>query len=209
MAIDAFLAKFRPYADQIAAKTGINAESILAQAGLETGWNEAPKGWNFFGIKPGSSWTGSRVLVRTKEVLSKPDASFPKVYSVTKRPDGKYLYDVDDYFRSYSSPADSFADWSEVVRKSFPAAWAVRDDKAKFAAALAAGGYATATNYAELLLSVLQSVEKRLGKQLTAAVEVVQGKAWPLAAVFAVGGGLGLVYLLRRRRRLPKGRKRK
>ena len=209
MAIDAFLAKFRPYADQIAAKTGINAESILAQAGLETGWNEAPKGWNFFGIKPGSSWTGARVLVRTKEVLSKPDASFPKVYSVTKRTDGKFLYDVDDWFRSYATPADSFADWSEVVRKSFPAAWAVRDDKAKFAAALAAGGYATAPDYAGLLLSVLQSVEKRLGKQLTAAVEVVQGKAWPLAAVAAVGGGLGILLFLRRRRNLPKQRKKK
>lgn len=208
MAIDAFLSKFRPYADQVAARTGINAESILAQAGLETGWNEAPKGLNFFGIKPGSSWTGSRVLVRTKEVLSKPDASFPKIYSVTKRTDGKYLYDVDDYFRSYASPADSFADWSEVVRKSFPAAWAVRDDKARFAAALAAGGYATAPNYADMLLSVLQSVEKRIGKPLTAAVEAVKGKAWPLAAAFAVGGGLGLLLLLRPHS-LPKARKKK
>lgn len=208
MAIDAFLSKFRPYADQVAARTGINPESILAQAGLETGWNEAPKGFNFFGIKPGSSWTGARMLVRTKEILSKPDAPFPKVYSVTKRSDGKYLYDVDDWFRSYPTPADSFADWSEVVRKSFPAAWAVRNDKARFAAALAAGGYATAPDYADLLLSVLQSVERRIGKPLTAAVEVVKGKAWPLAAVFAVGGGLGLILLLRTHR-LPKARRNK
>ena len=77
MAIDSFIKKFRPYADKIAAQTGINAESILAQAGLETGWNEAPQGWNFFGIKTGKSWTGARVLIRTKEVLSSPNVSFP------------------------------------------------------------------------------------------------------------------------------------
>ncbi len=196
MAIDSFISKFRPYADKIAAQTGINAESILAQAGLETGWNEAPKGWNFFGIKTGKSWTGARVLIRTKEVLSSPNVAFPKVYSVTKRAsDGKYLYDVDDWFRSYPSPAESFADWAAVVQRSFPGAWAVRGDKAKFAAALASGGYATGDGYADKLLSVLRSVEKRIGAPLTAALEAVQGKALPLVAILAAGGVLALFLL--------------
>lgn len=195
MAIDSFIRKFQPYADKIAAQTGINAESILAQAGLETGWNEAPKGWNFFGIKTGKSWTGARVLIRTKEVLSSPSVAFPKVYKVTKRADGKYLYDVDDWFRSYAGPAESFADWAAVVQRSFPGAWAVRGDKAKFAAALAAGGYATGDNYAGLLVDVLRSVEKRIGKPLTAAVEAVKGKALPLVAMLAAGGVLALFLL--------------
>ena len=195
MAIDSFIRKFQPYADKIAAQTGINAESILAQAGLETGWNEAPKGWNFFGIKTGKSWTGARVLIRTKEVLSSPSVAFPKVYKVTKRPDGKYLYDVDDWFRSYAGPAESFADWAAVVQRSFPGAWAVRGDKAKFAAALAAGGYATGDNYAGLLVDVLRSVERRIGKPLTAAVEAVKGKALPLVAMLAAGGVLALFLL--------------
>lgn len=195
MAIDSFIRKFQPYADKIAAQTGINAESILAQAGLETGWNEAPKGWNFFGIKTGKSWTGARVLIRTKEVLSSPSVAFPKVYKVTKRTDGKYLYDVDDWFRSYAGPAESFADWAAVVQRSFPGAWAVRGDKAKFAAALAAGGYATGDNYAGLLVDVLRSVEKRIGKPLTAAVEAVKGKALPLVAMLAAGGVLALFLL--------------
>ena len=195
MAIDSFIRKFQPYADKIAAQTGINAESILAQAGLETGWNEAPKGWNFFGIKTGKSWTGARVLIRTKEVLSSPSVTFPKVYKVTKRPDGKYLYDVDDWFRSYAGPAESFADWASVVQRSFPGAWALRGDKAKFAAALASGGYATGDNYAGLLVDVLRSVERRIGKPLTAAVEAVKGKALPLVAILAAGGVLALFLL--------------
>jgi flagellar protein FlgJ len=195
VAIDSFIRKFQPYADKIAAQTGINAESILAQAGLETGWNEAPKGWNFFGIKTGKSWTGARVLIRTKEVLSSPSVAFPKVYKVTKRPDGKYLYDVDDWFRSYAGPAESFADWAAVVQRSFPGAWAVRGDKAKFAAALASGGYATGDNYAGLLVDVLRSVERRIGKPLTAAVEAVKGKALPLVAMLAAGGVLALFLL--------------
>lgn len=195
MAIDSFIRKFQPYADKIAAQTGINAESILAQAGLETGWNEAPKGWNFFGIKTGKSWTGARVLIRTKEVLSNATTTFPKVYSVTKRPDGKYLYDVDDWFRSYAGPGESFADWAAVVQRSFPGAWAVRGDKAKFAAALASGGYATGDNYAGLLVDVLRSVERRIGKPLTAAVEAVKGKALPLVAILAAGGVLALFLL--------------
>jgi len=195
VAIDSFIRKFQPYADKIAAQTGINAESILAQAGLETGWNEAPKGWNFFGIKTGKNWTGARVLIRTKEVLSNATTTFPKVYSVTKRTDGKYIYDVDDWFRSYAGPAESFADWAAVVQRSFPGAWAVRGDKAKFAAALASGGYATGDNYAGLLVDVLRSVERRIGKPLTAAVEAVKGKALPLVAILAAGGVLALFLL--------------
>lgn len=195
MAIDSFIRKFQPYADKIAAQTGINAESILAQAGLETGWNEAPKGWNFFGIKTGKSWTGARVLIRTKEILSSPSVTFPKVYKITKRADGKHLYDVDDWFRSYAGPAESFADWAAVVQRSFPGAWAVRGDKAKFAAALASGGYATGDNYAGLLVDVLRSVERRIGKPLTAAVEAVKGKALPLVAILAAGGVLALFLL--------------
>jgi flagellum-specific peptidoglycan hydrolase FlgJ len=195
VAIDSFIKKFQPYADKIAAQTGINAESILAQAGLETGWNEAPKGWNFFGIKTGKSWTGAKMLLRTKEVLSNGTTTFPKVYSVTKRSDGKFLYDVEDWFRSYASPGDSFADWAKLVQSRFPAAWAVRSDKAKFAAALASGGYATADNYAGLLVDVLRSVEKRIGKPLTAVAEAVKGKALPLVAILAAGGVLALFLL--------------
>jgi hypothetical protein len=135
------------------------------------------------------------VLIKTKEVLSSPSVSFPKVYSVTKRPDGKYAYVVDDWFRSYPSPAESFADWAAVVQRSFPGAWAVRGDKAKFAAALASGGYATGDGYADKLVSVLRSVEKRIGAPLTAALEAVQGKALPLVAILAAGGVLALFLL--------------
>jgi len=182
-AIDTFISTYKPHADSVSRVTGIPAEIILAQAGFESGWKSNPPGNNFFGIKKGSSWTGPTVLIRTKEVLSKPDAKFPKIYSVTKRRDGKYNYDVQDYFRSYPSPADSFADWAALIRTRYPGAWAVRNDKAHFAAALKAGGYATEPTYASRLVDVLRSVERRLKLPLTAAAG--GGVALAAAAVAA------------------------
>ena len=179
MTAQTFIDKFKPHADSVARVTGIPAESILAQAGLESGWKENPPGLNFFGIKAGKTWTGPTVLLRTKEILSNNTTKFPTVYSITKRSDGKYLYDVQDAFRSYQTPADSFADWAALVKTRFPKAYAARNDKAAFAAALKAGGYATDPDYASKLVAVMNSVEKRLGL--------------PLTAIAAGGSGLALV----------------
>lgn len=189
-AIDTFISTYKVHADSVAKVTGISSEIILAQAGFESGWKSNPPGNNFFGIKKGSNWTGPTVLIRTKEVLSNSTSGskFPKVYSITKRSDGKYTYDVQDYFRSYASPADSFADWAALIRSRYPAAWNVRNDKAKFAAALKAGGYATDPSYASKLVGVLRSVEKRLGLPLTVAAgggAVLAAAAVVTAAVVA------------------------
>lgn len=167
--IDDFIKALKPQAEAVAKVTGIPAESILAQAGLESGWNLNPAGMNFFGIKPGSSWKGSTVLIRTKEYLKADNqgSKFSQVYSIKRQPSGLFLYDVLDTFRAYPSAADSFADWAALIRTRFPAAYAVRNDKAAFAKALQAGKYATDPSYADKLVSVLNSVERRLGVPLT------------------------------------------
>lgn len=182
MSADSFIKTYLPQAKQVSAKTGIPAESILAQAGLESGWKLNPPGNNFFGIKAGNSWSGNRILIRTKEILGNGTTKFPVIHSVTKRSDGKYLYDVSDYFRKYNTPADSFADWALLVKTKFPGAWQVRTDKAAFARALAHGGYATAPNYAEQLVSVLRSVERRLSLPLTTATGAAGGAILALVA---------------------------
>lgn len=176
-----FISKFKPHAEAVSRVTGIPAESILAQAGLESGWKENPPGLNFFGIKKGSNWNGQTVLMRTKEVLSTGNVKFPTVYNVTKRPDGRFLYDVQDHFRAYPTAADSFADWAALVKSRFPKAYVVRNDKAAFAAALKAGGYATDPTYSSKLVAVMNTVEKRLGLPLTAV---------------AGGGGLAVALLV-------------
>ncbi len=182
MSSTTFIVKFKPHAEAVAKVTGIPAESIIAQAGLESGWKENPPGLNFFGIKKGKNWSGQTVLMRTKEILSNNTTKFPTVYSITKRPDGKFSYDVQDHFRAYPSPADSFADWAALVKTRFPKAYAVRGDKAAFAAALKAGGYATDPDYTAKLIGVIRTVEKRLGL--------------PMTAVAAGGGGLVAVLLV-------------
>lgn len=183
-AIDTFISTYKPHAESVSRVTGIPAEIILAQAGFESGWKTNPPGNNFFGVKKGTSWTGPTVLIRTKEVLSNSTSGskFPKVYSVTKRPDGKFTYDVQDHFRAYPTPADSFADWAALVRTRYPVAWSVRHDKTQFAAALKGQGYATDPDYATKLVNVLRSVERRLGLPLTAAA----GSVGFLAAVATV-----------------------
>ena len=184
-----FIAKYKPFADLVASKTGIASESILAQAGLESGWKLNPPGNNFFGIKKGTNWTGKTVLIRTKEILGNGTTKFPRIHSITKRADGRYLYDVDDYFRAYSSPTESFADWALLVQKRFPAAWAARGDKVAFAQALAKGGYATDPSYSAKLIAVLNSVEKRLGLALT--------RVSPIAPAFVVAGAIAAGFMLR------------
>lgn len=105
-----FVKKYLPYAKQTEEKTGIDARFTLAQAALESGWGESVKGNMFFGIKDTDGINGNEQLLTTTEVLNNPNVNFPSIISITKRPDGKYLYKVKDWFRKYDTPEGSFTD---------------------------------------------------------------------------------------------------
>ncbi len=158
-----FVNKYKPYAENTEAKTGINAKFILAQSALETGWGKSAPGNMMFGVKAGKNTPADkRQLVTTREVLSRPDYQFPEVISVTKRSDGKYTYKVKDWFRKYDTPEESFTDHANfyLSNKRYAKALEVREDPVLFAEEISKAGYATDPNYAKTLKAVISTVKR-------------------------------------------------
>ena len=164
-----FIKTYKPFALESERKTGISAIFILAQAGLESAWGKSPIGNNFFGIKVPKSLVSStpkekKQLLRTTEVLSSPNEKhrFPEVISITKRTDGKFKYEVKDWFMKYDTPEESFTDHANFFfrNKRYAKALEVKADPYKFAEEVARAGYATAPNYANSLKELIKEIEK-------------------------------------------------
>lgn len=157
-----FLRRFGAFARASQAATGVPALVTLGQAAIESGWGRHAPRNNFFGIKArAGDPEETRQLLRTREVLSRPDVtSFPEVISVTPRPDGKYDYVVRAWFRAYPDPAAAFIAHGTLLRrnKRYAAAFSAPDPYA-FATAVARAGYATAPSYASAVHSAMRSIE--------------------------------------------------
>ena len=158
-----FVKKYKPFALETESKTGISHLFILAQSALETGWAKSIPDNNMFGVKAKAGTPPEkRQLVVTKEVLSSPNVAFPEIIRITKRADGKYLYEVKDWFRKYDTPEESFTDHANlfVNNKRYAKALLVRSDPYKFAEEVAKAGYATEPTYADRLKGVIRTIEK-------------------------------------------------
>lgn len=163
-----FVKKFKPFAKKTEAQSGISATFILAQAAIESAWGEKAPGNMFFGIKA-KKYTpeDKKQLLITREVLSdaQQGAKFPVVISMRKLPvSGKWEYKVKDWFRAYETPEESFTDHCRffLENKRYAEALKVRHDPYLFADAIAKAKYASAPNYAEVLKSVIKSIESLL-----------------------------------------------
>ncbi|MBK9447833.1 MAG: glucosaminidase domain-containing protein [Bacteroidetes bacterium] len=158
-----FVAKYAASAAALEAKDGIPALFTLGQGALESGWGEKAIGNALFGIKAGASWEGKKQLVTTTEYFKddKQGHRFPEVISITKVEDGKYKYKVKDWFRDYETVEAGLADHSRflITNKRYAGAFNTTTPEA-FAQAVAAAGYATASNYGDTLVSMIASVKK-------------------------------------------------
>lgn len=114
----------------------------IAQSALETGWGTAEimvKANAYFGIKATSSWKGKVYNARTKECY-----------------DGVTLTDVTACFRAYDSLEDSVADYYDLICNNPRYAGAVNvADAEKAITAIKNGGYATAPNYVDSVMSII------------------------------------------------------
>ncbi|WP_082190387.1 flagellar assembly peptidoglycan hydrolase FlgJ [Frateuria defendens] len=147
-----FVRDLAPYAQAAAQRLGLSIRTVLAQAALETNWGTAmPRhgdgrsSFNLFGIKAGGGWDGRRVNVPTLEF------------------EGGVAVRRQAQFRAYESPADSFADYAELIAGS-PRYAPVRghgDDVLGFARALVDGGYATDPGYAAKIAAIANSPAMR------------------------------------------------
>lgn len=164
-----FIQTYKPFALESEKKTGISHLFTLAQAALESAWGERGVGNNFFGIKVPKKFVSStpnqkKQLLLTTEVLNSPTPNpqqFPKIISISKRTDGKWLYRVQDWFRKYDTPEECFTDHAQFffINKRYTKALEVKADPYKFAEEVAKAGYATAPNYATILKDVIKTIE--------------------------------------------------
>lgn len=146
----AFAARLRPLAQQAAARLGVDADVLLAQAALETGWGRRPlrkadggDSHNLFAIKAGAAWAGQSLQAATHEVEQ-----------------GQWQARV-DRFRSYDSPAESFDDLARLLagQPRYRAALGRGADARSYGQALQAGGYATDPAYADKLDAVWRRLQ--------------------------------------------------
>jgi flagellar protein FlgJ len=164
-----FVGKFLPFARETELKTGISAIFTLAQAAIESGWGEAAPGNMFFGVKDFDGISGNEQLLRTKEYFRSMDLKFPEIISITpvvRNGLPYYEYVIRDWFRKYDTPEESFTDHAYFFHRNprYAAALWVKDNPRSFAEAVAKCGYATDTDYAKKLISVIDRIEDIVNK---------------------------------------------
>jgi len=165
-----FVKNYYPFAKQTQDKTGISAVAILAQAAWESGWGEHAPGNMFFGVKDTDGINGNEQLLVTTEISRYPNAKLPriiKVVPITRNGQKYFEYTIEDYFRKYNSPEESFTDHAKffLVNKNYKRALLVKDDPYKFIDEIALAGYATEPTYAASLKSSVKFIEDEIKKQ--------------------------------------------
>lgn len=145
-----FVQKVLPSARLAAEKLDIDAEALVAQSALETGWgakvfagDDGKPSFNLFNIKAGSQWQGDAVYKNSLEFLG------GKFTSVASR------------FRAYSSIEDSFQDFTQFILNSDRYLGAVKTASSgmDFIQKIHSAGYATDPEYSAKVASVYERVK--------------------------------------------------
>ena len=142
--VQTFLNNIAGPAQQVAQQRGLYASLMIAQAALESGWGGSylsTSAYNLFGVK----WSGSGAYIElpTQEFYND---SYHTIY---------------DKFQRYSSYAESLNGYANVITTRFPKS--TRANSANYAIAAqnlrygVYGTYATAPDYADKLIRVIQT----------------------------------------------------
>jgi flagellar protein FlgJ len=159
-----FIAERRPDAEAASRATGIPAQFLLGQAGLESGWGrhqpraaDGSVSHNLFGIKAGSHWTGAVTEATTTEYVN-----------------GKKTRSVEK-FRAYPSYTAAFEDFAKLVGGSQRYAPVVKNAHSAwaYASGMQQAGYATDPHYARKLASAINAVQRQSELADRAPIQVV------------------------------------
>ncbi len=144
----AFVQQHSAAAQRAEQQTGVPAAFMVAQAAHETGWGrkeirhaDGSPSYNLFGIKAGGHWRGPVAEVTTTEYVG-----------------GQPRKGV-AAFRAYSSYAESFADYAQLLKTSprYQGALQAATQASGFAQGLQRAGYATDPEYAAKLTRVINT----------------------------------------------------
>ncbi|MFK5950156.1 MAG: flagellar assembly peptidoglycan hydrolase FlgJ [Methylococcales bacterium] len=146
--VEGFISQLRPYAEQAAKKLGVDANILLSQAALETGWGKSvikakdgSSSHNLFNIKADKSWHGARTSAKTleyKQGIAKSEIAG---------------------FRSYGSYQESFNDYADFIKTNprYNSAIKMAGKAERYMHELQQAGYATDPNYADKVLKIFNS----------------------------------------------------
>lgn len=146
---EAFVATMMPYAIEAERATGIPAEIMLAININEQGWKKPAPGNNYFGIKGANPRTGATTgPVGTWEVYNGQPTQ------------------VQDSFRAYDSPAESYSDFGQFLKDNSRYAGALKlladtGDGEAFIKAVHKAGYATDPNWSNQVISIARSIRRQ------------------------------------------------
>lgn len=141
----AFVNQLLPHARQAARELGVDANLLLAQAALETGWGQSviktqqgDNSFNLFNIKADRSWQGRQAKVPTLEF------------------DGDAAQKTVAGFRVYDSYRASFDDYVDFIKSNPRYSEALKQtaNPAAYIRELQAAGYATDPRYAEKVMRI-------------------------------------------------------
>ena len=143
-----FISQLLPYAQHAAKELGVDANVLIAQAALETGWGQSvikdsqdENSFNLFNIKADKSWQGKQTRVSTMEY----EGGVAKTELAGFRTYASYKQSFDDYVNFIKSNPR----YSEALKHASNAERYVRE--------LQKAGYATDPHYAEKIMSIYNS----------------------------------------------------
>lgn len=155
------------YSEQIKAAcagTGLFPSVKMAQFILETGWGKSidTAGNNCFGIKAGKSWPGKVISNTTREVIDGKSIVYKGTEKIYQNRDEAIKAGAlpVTLFRAYDNQAESIKDHSKLLLTSdtykLARNAATPEEQAKL---LQKAGYATAPNYATVLISLIRKYD--------------------------------------------------
>lgn len=145
---DAFIASIAPLAQEGQRRHGVPASVAMAQAIIESGWGTSSlttEGNAFFGIKcnDSSEYANGCLIKETKEFEN-----------------GRWIT-IRDGFQTYPDAQSSFLDHGDFLaqREHYAPAFNHQDDPDQFIREIHKGGYATAPDYADKIINLMQEYD--------------------------------------------------
>lgn len=167
-----FVKRFKQVALDIQKESKIPALIILAQGAGESGWGAKAPGNMYFGIKADAAWKGQTQLIRTREVIDGKSVMLDLKFRAYTTPEesfrdhAHFLHNNSRYARVFNAYDKKV--FREYIRTQNPKeytkycsrleAFPRLSDAYRFAWIMAVEGYATAPNYFEFLVSMIESV---------------------------------------------------
>ncbi len=159
---DAFIETWAIYAVQEMGRSSIPASITLAQAIVESRWGQSDMALvanNFFGIKCYNGWNGETYMKWDDE-------------------------ETESCFRRYSGPEESFKDHSDFLKANSrysPLFEHHITDYKSWAKTLKSCGYATADNYADKLIEIIERHNLRIYDYAmpTGAIKILEAPSMP------------------------------